>query len=197
MAIIVDKKQKKKDIALACKGLILNKGINNITVSEVAKTAGIGKGTVYEYFSNKDDIVFELVDILMSQHSEKLQIALESKTSTKDKVLEFATFFYSDDESELRELYKEFISLSLVSPRKEMVEFQAKCTESYFVWFYEIIKAGVDKGELKKEILLLAKGIFVVGDGMFMQNSVTSKESDIESDLTVFIDTLFSFMEIK
>jgi len=197
LAIIVDKKQKKIDIAFACKELILNKGINNITISEVAKSAKIGKGTVYEYFSNKDEIVFELVNILMSQHIEKLKIALALKTSTKDKILEFSTFFYSEDELELRKLYKEFISISLASPRKEMLEFQAKCTESYFIWFYEIIQAGVDKGELKKEILLLAKGIFVVGDGMFMQNSINSKESDIENDLTIFIDTLFSLMEIK
>ena len=46
MAIIVDKVQKRSDIAFSCKKLILDKGIKNITISEIAKTAGVGKGTI-------------------------------------------------------------------------------------------------------------------------------------------------------
>lgn len=197
MAIIVDKQQKKQDIALACKELILTNSINNLTVSQVAKTAGIGKGTVYEYFTNKDEIVFELVNILMQQHSAKLKASLETKKSTKEKIREFSTFFYSEDERELRKLYKEFISLSLVSPNSEMTTFHAQCTESYFTWFREILQHGIENGELKEEALLLAKGLFVVGDGMFIQNSVIGRETDIQNDLNTFIDTLFDLMEKK
>jgi AcrR family transcriptional regulator len=197
LAIIVDKEQKKRDIALACKDLILTNGINNITVSQVAKTAGIGKGTVYEYFANKDEIVFELVNILMLQHSQKLQKTLQEKESTKEKIREFSRFFYSDEEQELRKLYKEFIALSLIAPKNEMVEFHAKCTESYFVWFYDILQDGIEKGELHKEALLLAKGLFAIGDGIFVQNSVIGKESEIQKDLDTFIDTLFELMERK
>jgi AcrR family transcriptional regulator len=197
LAIIVDKEQKKRDIALSCKNLILQNGINNLTVSEVAKTAGIGKGTVYEYFANKDEIVFELVNILMQEHSKKLQATLELKQSTKEKIREFARFFYSDEEAELRTLYKEFISLSLFSPKNEMVEFHAECNQSYFNWFEAILKEGIEKQELKKEALLLAKGLFVVGEGMFVQNSVVGTEENIQNDLDTFIDTIFDLLEKK
>ncbi len=74
MAIIVDKEQKKKDIALSIRELLLNNGINNITISQIAKNASIGKGTIYEYFSNKNEIVFELVEILMQEHNEKKKL---------------------------------------------------------------------------------------------------------------------------
>ena len=195
MAIIVDKEQKKRDIALACKDLILENGINNLTVSQVAKTAGIGKGTTYEYFNNKNEIVFELVNILMQEHSRKLKTTLETKSSTKEKIREFAKFFYSQEEEELRELYKQFISLSLVSPQNEMIEFHAACTQSYFEWFQKILQDGIDNGELKEEALALAKGLFVVGDGIFIQNSVIGDESEIQKDLNTFIDTIFTLME--
>ena len=197
LAIIVDKEQKKKDIALSCKELILTNGINNLTVSQVAKTAGIGKGTVYEYFKNKDEIVFELVTILMQEHSQKLKSSLETKSSTKEKIREFSSFFYSKDEQELRKLYKEFISLSLVAPQSERMEFHAECTESYFQWFYKILQNGIEQDELKPEALQLAKGLFVIGDGMFIQNSVIGREEDIKKDLDIFIDTLFDLMEKK
>lgn len=195
MAIIVDKELKKRTIALACKELIISNGINNLTVSEVAKAAGVGKGTIYEYFSNKDEIVFELVTILMQEHSQKLENTLQKKPNTKEKIKEFARFYYAQEERDLRTIYKEFIAISLVSPKREMVAFHAQCTQSYFEWFSAIIQEGVEKNELKAEALLLAKGIFVVGDGMFVQNSVIGREADIQNDINTFIDTLFQMME--
>ena len=60
---VVDKEQRRKDIALACLDLIHEVGIKKLTVAQVAQTAGIGKGTIYEYFENKDDIVFEIINM--------------------------------------------------------------------------------------------------------------------------------------
>jgi len=197
VAIIVDKEQKKRDIALSCKELILNNGINNLTVSQVAKTAGIGKGTIYEYFNNKDEIVFELVNILTLKHSEKLKSKLDKQKSTKEKIREFSKFFYDNEEKNLRTLYKEFVSLSLLAPKSEMIEFHTKCVENYYSWFVEILQNGVDNDELIPEALSLAKGLFVLGDGMFIQNSVTGMQENVKSDLDTFIDTIFILMEKK
>jgi len=197
VAIIVDKEQKKRDIALSCKELILNNGINNLTVSQVAKTAGVGKGTIYEYFNNKDEIVFELVNILMLKHSEKLKSKLAKQKFTKEKIREFSKFFYDNEEKNLRTLYKEFVSLSLLTPKSEMIEFHTKCVENYYTWFEEIVQNGVDNDELVPEAVSLAKGIFVVGDGMFIQNTVTGSEESVKKDLDTFIDTIFILMEKK
>ena len=47
MAIVVDKEKKRSDIASACKDLLLEHGISNLTISQIAQTAGVGKGTIY------------------------------------------------------------------------------------------------------------------------------------------------------
>jgi AcrR family transcriptional regulator len=197
LAIIVNKEQKKRDIALSCKELILNNGINNLTVSEVAKTAGIGKGTIYEYYNNKDEIVFELVNILMFEHSKKLKSKLDKQKSTKEKIREFSKFFYDNEEKDLRTLYKEFVSLSLLAPKSEMIDFHAKCIENYYTWFVEILQNGVKNDELIPEAVSLAKGLFVLGDGMFIQNNVTGMQENVKEDLDTFIDTIFILMEKK
>lgn len=197
MAIIVNKEQKKRDIALSCKELILNNGINNLTVSQVAKTAGIGKGTIYEYYNNKDEIVFELVNILMFEHSKKLKSKLDKQKSTKEKIREFSKFFYDNEEKDLRTLYKEFVSLSLLAPKSEMIDFHAKCIENYYTWFVEILQNGVKNDELIPEAVSLAKGLFVLGDGMFIQNNVTGMQENVKEDLDTFIDTIFILMEKK
>jgi len=104
-------------------------------------------------------------------------------------------FFYSEEEVELRTLYKEFVALSLTMPQSEMMAFHKQCSDNYFEWFYEILAQGVKTKELKEEALSLAKGLFVVGDGMFLQHNIADKEKSIEEDLNSFIDTLFDLME--
>jgi AcrR family transcriptional regulator len=143
LAIIVDKEQKKKDIALATKALILSKGINNITISQIAKVASIGKGTVYEYFQNKDEIVFELVEILMQQHNKQKEAELSKLPSTREKVKSFFSFFYADRDKELREIYKQFTAIALSSTNEDMLAFQTDCYILYENWMESIIQEGI------------------------------------------------------
>ena len=197
MAIIVDKVQKKRDIALSCKELFCQNGINDLTIAQVAKTAGVGKGTIYEYFKNKEDIVFEIVNILMQEHNRRKETKINALNSSKDKIKAFFYFFYDEEERQLRTLYKEFISISLVNPNPEMIAFQTKCTNNYFEWFNRIIQEGIDKGELHKNSKKLARGLFVVGEGMFILSEVTNNINDIEDEYNIFFNTLFELMEVE
>ena len=197
MAIIVDKIQKRKDIALSCKDLFVQNGINSLTISQIAKVAGVGKGTIYEYFSNKEEIVFELVNILMKEHSGKLHVTLSEQSSVKNMVKKFSEFFYTDENVELRTIYKEFISISLVTPNKDMLAFQTECFNNYLLWFEEIFKRGVDEGELIPQALGLTRGLFVTAEGMFIASTSTNAIDDLEKDLNSYIDNLFQLIEVK
>lgn len=197
MAIIVDKVQKRKDIALSCKELFFQNGINDLTISEVAKTAGVGKGTIYEYFKNKEEIVFEIVNILLQEHNIDKKARIDAKNSTKEKIIEFFGVFYREEDLELRQLYKEFISISLSNPQKEMIEFQSRCSETYFKWFEEIIQEGIDKKELSEKSKALSRGLFVMGEGLFISSSVTDTIDDLKEELDNFYNTLFDLIEVK
>ncbi len=197
MAIIVDKVQKRKDIALACKELFFQNGINDLTISQVAKTAGVGKGTIYDYFKNKEDIVFEIVNILMVEHNAKKEQMLSHVKSTRDKVKVFFSFFYTDEDIELRQLYKEFISISLVNPDENMITFQSECSNNYYNWFKTILQEGIEKGELIEHSNRFARGIFTMGEGMFIFSSVTNTIDDVQKEIDGFIDALFDLIEVK
>ena len=82
---VVDKEQRRKDIALACLDLIHEVGIKKLTVAQVAQTAGIGKGTIYEYFENKDDIVFEIINMHIEAHHKQFLEAVKTLETTKEK----------------------------------------------------------------------------------------------------------------
>ena len=197
MAIIVDKVQKKKNIALSCKELFVEHSINDLTIAQVAKTAGVGKGTIYEYFQNKEDIIFEIVNILLQEHNEQKHKKIQEQSYSKEKIKIFFHVFYDEENEQLRKLYKEFISISLMKPNQQMIDFQSKCARTYFQWFEEIIQEGIDKGELIPSAKHLARGLFVIGEGLFISSEVTTTIVDLESELNKFFDTLFELIEVK
>ena len=197
MAIIVDKKQKRKDIALSCKRLILENGISNLTVSKVAKTAGIGKGTIYEYFKNKDEIVFELVNVLMQEHNIAKEKKLSHLTTTKGKIKVFFDFFYNDEDFELRELYKQFIAITLISKPENMIAFQAECFDIYTTWIDRIVQEGISNKELIPHAKELVGGLFTYAQGVFIINETTNPTEDLKIQINSQIDTLFSLLEVK
>ena len=197
MAIIVDKHKKRKDIALSCKDLILTNGINNLTVSQVAKTAGIGKGTVYEYFKNKDEIVFELVNVLMQEHNEIKEKKLSSVSSTKAKIKVFFDFFYNDEDFELRELYKDFTAITLINKNENMIAFQTECFEVYVDWIENIIEDGIAKNELIPHAKELIMGLFAYAQGIFIMSVTTNSIENLKDEINSQIDTLFTLMEVR
>lgn len=197
MAIIIDKVQKRKDIALACRDLFINNALNSLTISQIAKEAEIGKGTLYEYFKNKEEIVFELVNILMQEHSNRLYVSLGEKAPLREKVKKFAEFFYAEENQEPRTLYKNFISITLVTPNKEIREFQTLYFNNYYFWFVELFEQAVEKGEIIEASLGLTKGIFVTAEGMFVASCTTNVFKNLERDLNEYIDNLFNIIEVK
>ncbi len=197
MAIIVDKVQKKKDIALSCKDLFIEKGIHKVTIAEAAKTAGVGKGTIYEYFKNKEEIVFEIANIMLQKNEEQLQIDITNSVSTKAKIKKFYEIFCSEERTELREIYKEFISITLINPSEQMIDFQTQTNNHFYKLFQEIIQNGINKNELIKESMNLSLGMFVIGKGMFIQSVTTNSIGDLKSELNLYVDTIFKLIEVK
>jgi len=196
MPIIIDKEQKKRDIALACKDLLVQGSIQEITVSQIAKTAGIGKGTFYEYFKDKDELVFELVNLLKHAHNQKKEKKLASIERTRDKIKLFYEFFYSKETQDLRTLYKEFVAIALLAPREEMIDFQTECFQFYYGWVEKIIGEGIDRGEILPAARELIKGMYTMGEGMFVASLATKGMIDIRRDINAYVDKIFDLVEI-
>ena len=197
MAIRIDKEKKRKKIAIDAKKLILENGINNITVSQIAKFVNIGKGTIYEYFLYKNEIVFKLIEILMKEHNEIKKEELSKLNTTKDKIKSFFSFFYNDSDNELREIYKQFISISISNPNEDISNFQTKILTSYKEWINKIIKDGIENKELKNESIGIVNGLFFYVEGVFISSITTNYIIDIKKEINNQINLLFKLLEVK
>ncbi len=65
MPKIVDKEAKRKDILNAAIHVFVEQGAAKTKIADIAKRANIGKGTIYEYFSSKEDIFQESMVLFM------------------------------------------------------------------------------------------------------------------------------------
>lgn len=172
MAIIVDKEKKRRDIAIACTDLLLEKGLKKLTISEIAKTAGIGKGSVYDYFEHKESVVFEIIRNLIQEHHEGLKAHTTQNTSCREKALYLFDFYLCEfkDYNQHLEVYKEYIAATLSNGNLSMSEFNQECTNFIQQILTAIIQEGIAKGELKPvaENLIMAmlaseRGFLVMG----------------------------------
>ena len=57
MARIVNKKEKREKILEAAISVFAKKGTAKTKTADIAEAAQIGKGTIYEYFQSKDEII--------------------------------------------------------------------------------------------------------------------------------------------
>ncbi len=196
MAIIVNKEEKRSNIACSCKEILLEHGIKNLTISQIAKTAGVGKGTIYEYFENKEDIVFEIITMFIVAHEKKLQEITDQNISTKDKLFHFFYLMHEDENSNKQlNIYREFLAISMTNGTQEMVDFNIKCRGKFTDILGQIVKEGIMKGEIHTEAQELVSALLSFKLGLVVEMHTAAL--DAKDEITRFLDALFKLIEIK
>jgi len=195
---IVDKEQKRKDIALACSDLIHDLGIKKITVAQVAKTAGIGKGTVYEYFENKEDIIFEIINIHIEEYHNKFLESIKDLKSTREKVFHFFNFVIDNSEENLKHFngYKEYLSIVLSDNDEKMINFNDTCNIFFHDQIKKVIKEGIEAGDLIPKSIDFCESLLIFEKGLALKK-MTEVDFNTKEVCHNFINNLFGLIEIK
>jgi AcrR family transcriptional regulator len=90
-----NKKKKRNALLSQAFSLFMNKGIAGTTISDITESAGVGKGTFYFYFKDKED----LIEKLIAQKAEQLFMhALEKLHGLPEQLsVEDTLVFIADD----------------------------------------------------------------------------------------------------
>jgi len=83
---LVNKEEKKREIAFAAMQVFSEKGVVNTKISDIAVCAKIGKGTIYEYFKSKEDIFIFVFEILFSQIFTEISTVVNKSNSPSEKL---------------------------------------------------------------------------------------------------------------
>lgn len=173
---VVDKKEKKDLIIAAAIQEFIKKGFAKTTITDIARTAGIGKGTVYEYFSTKEEIINHTFEYFV--HSLELDFAqvLISELGPAEKLEQifngFADFLDSDSR-DMMELMFDLWSESIKGKDSKSLIYteMSKFYQAYREIFADIIVEGMGDGSFVKNINPHNAASLIVGglDGIMVQ----------------------------
>lgn len=104
---------KKADIFNAGRELFCSKGFKDTNVSEIAKLAGIGVGTFYNYYSSKEELFLEV----FLKENENLKKRLYESVDLSDDPVTFVTKFLTKNITEMNSslILKEWYNRELFS----------------------------------------------------------------------------------
>ncbi len=77
-------------IAAAAK-LFGDKGYHDTTTAEIAESAGVAAGTIYIYFSSKEELLVAVFEEFLGRHMERLRDGVQKEKTPKDKLIRLLT----------------------------------------------------------------------------------------------------------
>jgi len=86
------KEERRIEILQAAGRVFYLKGFEGTKIEDVAREAGIGKGTVYEYFDSKQQLFDEMVSYTREQHLKNIKTALQAGGTFREKFLALAKY---------------------------------------------------------------------------------------------------------
>jgi AcrR family transcriptional regulator len=198
MPKIVDKDAKKLEILHAAMRVFAEKGVVKTKMIDIAIAAGVGKGTIYEYFRSKEEIFISsftlffknmelMLDNVISQHDdpiEQLQLLVNTTTS---EILH--------GEGEFAEIMMDFWAEGVRNKDQDVLAlFDLKqIYAKYRKMIKTVFNNGIKKGMFKKMDTNALSSVFIGAlDGIYLQWILDREAIDITKVSKVLLD---SFIE--
>lgn len=146
---------KRLAIVEAAARVFSEQGLARTRMADVAEAADVGKGTVYEYFKSKDDLVFAVLELHDQQIKSSVLAELESASGARERL----EAMFRQAAEVIRQhvhsqpMYMEFWAGSRSGPRED--EFTRFCADNYQAWrdlVEGVLRAGQAEGAIRADI---------------------------------------------
>ena len=149
----IKKKKTRRAIMDAAIKLFSEKGFENTSVDELAKTAGVGKSTIYGYFHTKNEIFLAFCEDEIDFAFKELAQKRDADAPLKEQLL---TLFMG----QFRYVTKNYdfgriLSREMVFPKELTIEKSNDLSERYLSALGEILTRAISRKELRDDLELL------------------------------------------
>ena len=142
-----------EEILRAARTIFARKGFYETTVDDIARAAGVSKGTVYLYYSSKNDIYWAALKDGIRELHEKLETAMNSVETVQEKVRTFIAVkmeYYQGNREFFKIYFSEFGNtfshpLQMQKEIKELYRKQAR-----------LLRSVIDQGVREKSVRALS-----------------------------------------
>lgn len=139
--------KKKKKILDSTNDLIINQGMENLSISRVAKQSGISAGTIYIYFKDKDDLIYQTYADRIQLFSNYIN---ENIAKHGTATIRLTSFMYNLYQFGIQYPDQLLLIDSIVSSHRRVELFKEKIEpQSLTKRWYKLVEDGVNTKEFK------------------------------------------------
>ncbi len=172
---IVDKQAKKLEIVKAAMRVFAQRGVVKTKMADIAEAAGIGKGTVYEYFRSKEDIFAETYRLVFEGTTEKVSAVLASGLDPETKLRQLMTITaegFLGDGGDFAGIMMSFWSEGVRNKDDRIIDIinLEQIYADYRAMISGIIEEGVRDGEFRATNTFMTASVLIGAmDGILLQ----------------------------
>ena len=78
--------------------IIAKKGIKSVTVDDIVRAVGLGKGSFYSYFRSKEECLYQVLATTVADVYNQIELIKKEALSTKEKAVKFVREVYLAEE---------------------------------------------------------------------------------------------------
>ncbi|WP_209123453.1 TetR/AcrR family transcriptional regulator [Alkalihalobacillus sp. BA299] len=151
--------KKKEQILASAIDIINRRGYSGATMEEIAAELLMTKGSLYYYFKNKSDLMYQCHNFVLSQAIEELERILNGNGSVKEILHKMvaAHIEYAVEDKETFNIIMEPKRFY----KREQVHLVLKLRKSYENLFAQIISRGIESGEFTAKEPSIARMIIL------------------------------------
>ena len=198
---IVDRNEKKNLIIRAAIRVFSKMGFARSKMIQVAEAAGIGKGTIYEYFKSKEDLIAAVFNTFVQE----IEIEISKKISRlEDPVDKLRIYFNSwleilnDDFLEYGDLMIDIWAESVrLHEGKDIFDLKGMY-QRLGIQLASILNQGITQKRFKSfDTTVLSSVILATMDGLFLQWLLNKKAFNIQDAVRQMSEILIEGILIK
>lgn len=168
-------------ICEAAAQIIMDHGIEYITMSRVAEAAGVAKGTLYNYFKNKDALLIRTENMIFEPLTEGIAVIAASDSMPLLKLREIA--------KNILEHFSRYKKLLVLLQDSKMNKERFKKREELIGIIEKIIAPSIETGKMRSLKSRIVAEIFF---GMFMSINISKITSEDERSLQQDLDAVMT-----
>jgi len=152
--------ERKTQILASAIKIFGEKGFQNATIAEIAKDAGVGDATIYEYFKNKEDLMLAIPVETTKELIPQINDHMMGIKGALNKLRKFIWWWLNYVEKNPG--YGSIVLLELKTSKTYVSNEAYQAARNFYKIVLDIIREGQEEGSIKKEInIYLARSICV------------------------------------
>lgn len=170
-----------KKICEAATGIIIECGIENVRMDKVAEAAGIAKGTIYNYFKDKNQLLVTIAKTVFDPIFQKISKIADSNSEALYKLQEIARILlesFSRHKKLFALLHEAKVNNKPLEKRNQLIFIVKK-----------IIEPAINNGQFRASHPLVVTEIFL---GMVMSINISKITTGVERPVQEDLDIVMS-----